>query len=156
MKKYQEFLYAFAFPGCIIIVEKDHTQMSDIEKMYQKYGRMKRRVWLRKTKKPSSHYLETGLLGSYETAGIVDSELGGTQVALFADTQFKEEKGEFCLERQMVVGGKRFAVSSVFPKTAALTPTDKLLSLIDKEQETEINSIKTKFQEDNHHEKFNR
>jgi len=141
MKKYQDFLYAFAFPGCIIVVEKDHAQVPNVEKIYQKYGRMKRRVWLKKIKKPSQHYLETGLLGSYETVGIVDSELDGTAIALFTDTQFKEEKGEICLERQMVVGEKKFTISSVFPKEAASTPTDKLLSLIDKEQEAERKSF---------------
>ena len=61
--------------------------------------------------------------------------------ALFEDTELKEEPDGLCLERRMMVDGKKFAVSSVFPKDAVLTPTDKLLSLIDKEQETERNSF---------------
>ncbi len=38
----------------------------------------------------------------------------------------------------MEIAGKKFAVRSVFPKAAASTPTDKLISLNDKEQEIVI------------------
>ena len=105
-------------------------------------------MWRRKTKKESRHYVETGIWGSYETAGIKDKILDGKPVPLFEDTELKENNDSFCLERHMDIAGKKFRVSSVFPKSAAKTPTDKLLSLIDKEQEAEVNSIKTKIQEE--------
>jgi len=72
---------------------------------------------------------------SYETAGIKDKTLGGKLVLLFEDTELKDQTDSICLERHMIVGGKKFAVSSVFPKAVVSTPTEKLLSLIDKEQE---------------------
>ncbi len=74
-------------------------------------------------------------LGSYETAGIKDKTFNGKPIPLFEDTELKENSDSFCLERHMDIAGKKFRVSSVFPKTAAKTPTDKLLSLIDKELE---------------------
>lgn len=141
MKENQECLTAYAFRGCIIVLRDNHPKVSQAEALFEKYGRMKKRVWLRRVKNLNRHYLETGILGSYDTAGIVESELDGTPVALFEDTELKEEQDGLCLERRMMVGGKKFAVSSVFPKDAVLTPTDKLLSLIDKEQETERNSF---------------
>lgn len=141
MKENQECLTAYAFSGCIIVLRDKHPKTSQAEVLFEKHGRMKRRVWLRRVKNLNRHYLETGLCSSYDTAGIVDSELDGTPVALFKDTQLKEEPDGLCLERRMMVGGKKFAVSSVFPKDATLTPTDKLLSLIDKEREAERNSF---------------
>ncbi|MGE5630174.1 MAG: hypothetical protein ACM3TR_03650 [Caulobacteraceae bacterium] len=102
---------------------------------------MKQRIWLRRVKNANRHYLETGLYGSYDTAGLVDSELDGTPVALFEDTKLKEEPDGIYLERHMIVAGKKFAVSSVFPKEAVSTPTDKLLTLIDKDQDAERNSF---------------
>lgn len=141
MKENQESLTAYAFRGCIIVLRDNHPKASQAEALFEKHGRMKRRVWLRRVKNLNRHYLETGIWGSYDTAGIIDSELDGTPVALFEDTELKEEPDGLYLERRMMVGGKKFSVSSVFPKDAVSTPTDKLLSLIDKEQEAERNSI---------------
>ncbi len=76
-------------------------------------------------------------MGNYETAGIVDRDLDGIPVPLFEDTELKEESDGLCLERHMIVGGKKFVINSVFPKNSVSTPTDKLLSLIDKEQQAE-------------------
>lgn len=137
MKSVQECLTAYAFAGCVIVLRENHPKASQAKALFEKHGKMKRRIWLRRVKNANRHYLETGLLGSYNTAGIVDSELDGTPVALFGDTKLKEEPDGLCLERRMIVGGKKFAVSSVFPKDAVSTPTDKLLSLIDNEQEAE-------------------
>jgi len=53
----------------------------------------------------------------------------------------KEQSDSINLERHMIVGGKKFAVTSVFSKNAVSTPTDKLLSLIDKEQAAEQKSF---------------
>ena len=40
----------------------------------------------------------------------------------------------------MLIGGKVFHVTSVFPMAATATPTDKLLSLIDKDLKKEAHS----------------
>lgn len=141
MKTNQKCLTAYAFSGCIVVLRDNHPKASQAKSLFEKHGRMKRRVWLRRVKNANRHYLETGLCGSYDTAGIVDSELDGTPVALFEDTELKEEPDSLCLERRMIVDGKRFAVNSVFPRDTALTPTDKLLTLIDKEQEADRNSF---------------
>jgi hypothetical protein len=141
MIKSQEFLNAYAFPGCIIVLRDNHPMAAQTEAVFEKYGKMKRRVWHRRVKNANRHYIETSIWGSYDTVGIVDRELDGTPVALFEDTKLKEEPDGICLERHMIVAGKKFAVSSVFPKDASSTPTDKLLSLIDKEQEAERNSF---------------
>lgn len=145
MKPQQECITAYVFSDYIYLLPEGHPSREKIEDLFKKNGIRKLRVWRRKTQKESSHYIETGVWGSYETAGIKDKTLDGKPVPLFEDTELKGNTDSFCLERHMDIAGKKFLVSSVFPKTAAATPTDKLLSLIDKEQEVEINSIKNKF-----------
>lgn len=86
---------------------------------------------------PEPYYLETGILGAYETTWLKAGELNGNFVPLFEDTQLTEQPDTLSLERRMVVDGRTFSVSSVFPKDAAATPTDKLLSLIDREPKNE-------------------
>ncbi len=137
MKPQQECITAYVFPECIYMLPEGHPSRPKIEEMFRKNGIQKHRVWCRKTKKESRHYIETGILGSYETAGIKDKTLGGKPVPLFEDTELVEQPDSICLERHMEIAGKKFAVRSVFSKAAASTPTNKLLSLIDKEQETE-------------------
>ena len=141
MKPQQECITAYVFPDYIYLLPEGHPSRPEIEEMFKKDGIQKHRVWRRKTKKESRHYIETGVWGSYETAGIKDHTLDGKPVPLFEDTELKENADRFCLERHMEIAGKRFVVSSVFSKTAASLPTDKLLSLIDKEQENERNSF---------------
>jgi len=58
-------------------------------------------------------------------------------VALFADTELKETEDALCLERQMLIEGRRYLITSVFAPDAASTPTDKLLSVIDADLEKE-------------------
>ena len=81
----------------------------------------------RKLKNESKHYIETGVLWSYETAEIIDSG----KVSLFEDTEISEEIGAVFLERKMIVDGKRFAIHSIFATESCGSPTEKLLSLID-------------------------
>ncbi len=135
MKTNQECFAAYAFPGYILVLENGHPKIPQAEALFEKYGRMKQRLWRRRIKNPNRHYLETGIWGSYETAGIKDKTLYGKPIPLFEDTELKEQSDSICLERHMIVDGKKFAVRSVFPKAAASLPTEKLLSLIDKEQE---------------------
>lgn len=135
MRPQQECITAYVFPDYICLLPEGHPGRFKIEEMFKKDGIRKHRIWRRKTKKESRHYLETGVWGSYETAGIKDKTLNGKPIPLFEDTELKEKSDSFCLERHMDIAGKKFAVSSVFPKNAATLPTEKLLTLIDKEQE---------------------
>jgi len=82
----------------------------------------------RKLKNVFNHYIETGLLNSYETTDIINNG----DISLFEDTQLIEQNGAIFLERKMDAGGRRFAVCSAFGKESNGNPTEKLLSLIDK------------------------
>ena len=141
MKSNQVCITAYVFSGYIYLLPEGHPSKSKIEKLFKEKGIRKHRLWRRNIKKVTRHYIETGVLGGYETVGIKDKMLDGKPIPMFEDTELKEQPDSICLERHMEIAGKRFVVSSVFPKTAALLPTDKLLSLIDKEQENERNSF---------------
>ena len=91
-----------------------------------------------KNETDGQHYLRTGRLGDYETAKTVGGEIDGKPVSLFNDSELKDVKGSMCLERRMMVGGRSFVVRSVFPEEALLTPTDKMLELIDTEIEKDV------------------
>ena len=133
MKPQQECITLMSFLG-IFICSRMGIQANQIEKLFKEKGIRKHRLW-RRNIKVTRHYIETGVLGGYETTGIKDKTLDGKPIPLFEDTEIKENADTFCLERHMDIAGKKFLVSSVFPKSAASTPTDKLLTLIDKEQE---------------------
>jgi len=57
------------------------------------------RLWGRKTKKEFQHYIETGIWGSYETAGIRDKILNGKPIPLFEDTELKEQTDSITLTK---------------------------------------------------------
>jgi len=135
MKPQQNCITAYVFPKYIFLLPDGHPSRPKIEELFKNKGIQKHRLWGRKTKKEFQHYIETGICGSYETAGIKDKTLDGKPIPLFEDTELKEQTDSICLERHMEIAGKRFAVRSVFPKAAASLPTETLLSLIDKEQE---------------------
>lgn len=134
MKPQQECITAYVFLEYIFLLPYGHPSRPKIEKLFKENGIRKHRLWGRKTKKESRHYIETGIWGSYETVGIKDKTLDGKPIPLFEDTELIEQSDNICLERHMEIAGKKFAVRSVFPKAAASLPTEKLLSLIDKEQ----------------------
>lgn len=135
MKPQQECFDAYLFEERIILVPKGHPYTPEFDLVAKEYGGKKARVWRRKVEDECKHYLKTDIDGSYETVGIIDTELGNKLIPLFEDTELIEQPDSICLDRHMIVGGKKFAIRSVFPKTAAALPTDKLLTLIDKEQE---------------------
>ena len=64
------------------------------------------------------------------------AEDGGVET-LFRDSTAKWEGDDLTRQRAMLVGGKCFLVTSVFPGGASATPTDKLLRLIDTKLERE-------------------
>ena len=79
-------------------------------------------------------YRDTGILGAYRPEQVIlrRSEDGGVE------TLFREWEGDdLTRQRAMLVGGKCFLVTSVFPGSASATPTDKLLQLIDTKLERE-------------------
>ena len=83
-------------------------------------------------------YLATGMLGAYYPENAVLREAGGDGVeTLFRDTSYCVQEDCLVQKRQIVIGGKRFSVTSVFPDRLIATPTDKLLALIDMELKKE-------------------
>ena len=80
----------------------------------------------------AKEYLQTGKLGAYypEKAVIKKSE-DGIAKALYRDSCYTIDDINCTRERIMIIKGKRFIISSVFPVESTLTATDKMLELID-------------------------
>ena len=51
--------------------------------------------------------------------------------ALYRDSCYTIDDVNYTRERIMIIKGKRFIISSVFPVESTLTATDKMLELID-------------------------
>ncbi len=82
------------------------------------------------------HYRKTHILGAYETAELEQTDVDeGRTAVCFTDTEIDSDDESITKHRVMDVEGRRFRVCSVFSSAAQLTPTDKLLSLIDAELE---------------------
>lgn len=80
----------------------------------------------------AQHYLETKILGAYETAEVVwKNDTEGTYHRTFDDTAISNDGSHHIVERQMDIEGRTFRVCSVFPMVKHSTPTEKLLNLID-------------------------
>jgi len=80
----------------------------------------------------AQHYLETKILGAYETAEVVwKNDTEGTYHRTFDDTAISNDGSQHIVERQMDIEGRTFRVCSVFPTVNQSTPTEKLLTLID-------------------------
>ena len=87
---------------------------------------------MREIKNEAKHYLETKILGAYETADIVwQSDSKGDYHRTFDDTFITQEDDKFVAERTMDIDGRVFKVHSIFPSIITTTPTEKLLSVID-------------------------
>ena len=86
------------------------------------------------------HYLETGVLGAYETAEVAwDEVVNGKCAPCFEDAMVVFGTEQTHIDRRMDIGGRSFRIRSVFP-AAGHTPTDKLLALIDAELEKSTHS----------------
>jgi hypothetical protein len=84
------------------------------------------------------HYLETGILGAYETAEVVHEETeNGKAAPCFEDATVFFGTEQTTAQRSMVIEGRRFRICSVFPPEADCTPTDRLLEVIDAELKKE-------------------
>ena len=86
-------------------------------------------------------YRETGMLGGYDPdrATLRETE-NGEVLTSFRDTSYQHLDDHIINHREMLIGGKVFHVTSVFPMEATATPTDKLLSLIDTDLKKEAHS----------------
>ena len=79
-------------------------------------------------------YTTTGMLGSYQPGRAALRQMeDGSVSTIFRDTTYSERNGYNIHERKMLVGGKCFHISSVFPGDPVATPTDKMLEFIDAE-----------------------
>ena len=87
-------------------------------------------------------YLETGMLGSYRPENAVVKKFdSGSALTLFRDTVCTHEGDARVREREMLVKGKRFIISSVFPVKAKATATDRMLALIDADLQKDAKSF---------------
>ena len=78
-------------------------------------------------------YMETGMVGAYQPdMAVLRKEPDGV-MAVYRDTVFEQEDDCMTCKRFMMVGDRRFRVTSVFPDTASSTATQKYLSYIDSE-----------------------
>ena len=86
-------------------------------------------------------YRDTGMLGGYDPdrATLRETE-NGEVLTSFRDTSYQHQDDYNITQREMLIGGKVFHVTSVFQIDATATPTDKLLSLIDTDLKKEAHS----------------
>ena len=92
-------------------------------------------------KKDWEIYRDTGILGGYmpECAKLRQTE-DGDVATVFRDTTTCMEEDCITKQREMLIGGRRFCITSVFPAEPSATPTDKLIACIDAELEKEAHS----------------
>lgn len=87
---------------------------------------------MRNDKEIARHYLDTKILGAYETTEVIwQSNSEGVYKRTFDDSQICSEENQYTINRCMDVDGRFFKVHSVFPVNATSTPTEKLLAVID-------------------------
>ena len=61
-------------------------------------------------------------------------------VMIGSDVYKRQEEDCITKQREMLIGGRRFCITSVFPAEPSATPTDKLIACIDAELEKEAHS----------------
>ena len=92
-------------------------------------------------KKDWEIYRDTGILGGYmpECAKLRQTE-DGDVATVFRDTTTCMEEDCIKKQREMLIGSRRFCITSVFPAEPSATATDKLLAYIDAELKKEAHS----------------
>ena len=84
---------------------------------------------------------KTGMLGGYDPDGAMLREMESREVLTsFRDTCYQHQDDHMINQREMLIEGKVFHVTSVFPMEATATPTNKLLSFIDTDLKKEAHS----------------
>ena len=82
-------------------------------------------------------YIRTGMLGTYHPESAMVRQLENGSV----DTVFNDiTQTDFTWDREMLIEGRVFHVTSVFAGEPSATPTEKLLALIDTELAKEYHS----------------
>lgn len=82
------------------------------------------------------YYLDTGILGAYETTEVIhEEEENGKYAPCFEDALVTFDTEQTHIDRRMDIGSRSFRIRSVFPTGTEITPTDRLLKLIDTELE---------------------
>lgn len=83
-------------------------------------------------------FINTGMLGTYhpESAIVWQTEDGGTIMSFRDTTQFGSAK-----DRDMIIEAGVFHVTSIFAGEPTVTPTEKLLALINMELAKEYRSV---------------
>ena len=85
-------------------------------------------------KKDYEEYRDTGVLGGYHPEmAVLREQSDGEVMTIFRDTEYHQQEQNMECRREMLIRGKAFHGTSVFPNQAIATPTDKMLSLIDAE-----------------------
>ena len=69
-------------------------------------------------------YMTTGMLGSYQPERAVFQQAETGVRTNFRDTVHREFEGHEIHELRMLIGGKSFHISSVFPSNPTATPPD--------------------------------
>ena len=92
-------------------------------------------------KKDWEIYRDTGILGGYipEQAKLRRTEDGNVESS-FRDAATLADTDCVTRQREMLIGSKRFCITSVFPAEPSATATDKLLAYIDTELKKEAHS----------------
>ncbi len=86
-------------------------------------------------------YRDTGVLGSYRPErGILRRTEDGAVESNFRDTVIWADANRVTRQREMLIGSRRFCITSVFPAEPSATATDKLLAYIDAELKKEAHS----------------
>ena len=83
-------------------------------------------------------YRDTGVLGSYRPErSILRRTEDGAVESNFRDTVTWADANRVTRQREMLIGSRRFCITSVFPAEPSATATDKLLAYIDAELKKE-------------------
>ena len=86
-------------------------------------------------------YRDTRILGGYRPEqGILRRTEDGNVESSFRDAATLADTDCVTRQREMLIGSKRFCITSVFPAEPCATPTDKLIACIDAELEKEAHS----------------
>ena len=86
-------------------------------------------------------YRDTGILGGYRPGqGILRRTEDGNVESSFRDAATLADTDCVTRKREMLIGGRRFCITSVFPAEPSATATDKLLAYIDAELKKEAHS----------------
>ncbi|MCB6366343.1 hypothetical protein LI291_09175 [Intestinibacillus massiliensis] len=77
-------------------------------------------------------YMETGILGDYMPERAIGLRGENTITPIYRDTFYHEMEHGMELRREMIVGGRKFFVRSIFSTAEkATTPTEQMLQIID-------------------------